>query len=44
VTLEKVASLADDVLDLVLGEQLVTPMEHAVKQYPFLVFYYPGGN
>ena len=38
---QKMASLADEVLDLVLGEQLVTPMERTVEQYPYLIYYYP---
>ena len=43
-TFQRMALLADDMLDLVLGEQLVTPMEQTVKQYPELIFYYTRVN
>jgi len=43
VTLQKMASLVDGVLYLVLGEKFVTPMEQAVVQYPFLIHYYLRG-
>lgn len=39
-SIQRMISLADDMLDLVLGEQFVTPMERTVKQYPYLIFYY----
>lgn len=40
--IQKMVSLADNMLDLVLGERLVTPVEHSVKQYPSLIYYYPN--
>jgi len=40
ITFQRIASLADELLDLVLGEQLVTPMELTVKQHPYLILYY----
>ena len=39
--LQRMAALADDVLDMVLGEELITPLEQTVEQHPYLIFYYP---
>ena len=40
-TFQRMVSLADEVLDLILGEQLITPMEQTATQYPYLILYYP---
>ena len=32
----RITSLVDDVFGLVFGEQLSTPAEQAIKQYPYL--------
>jgi len=34
------ALFVDNVLHLVLGEQLVKPMDQAVERYPVLIDYY----
>ncbi len=39
--IRKLVSVADNVIDLVLGEQLNSPVEQSVKQYPSLIYYYP---
>lgn len=39
--IRKLVSVADNVLDLVLGEQINSTVEHSVKQYPSLIYYYP---
>jgi len=41
-TLQGMASLVDDVLGLVLGEQFITPLEQTVEQYPYLILCYPS--